>query len=123
SCERQHQRQTRADNVKHRAPTDTRQPSNRQQETIQAPRQRQAARNRRVNKPAHVHPSSPSMSDADADAGTDPIHDVTVMRVCHRALHFGREGGRGSLGLLRRTSCPHLPRAAHREYHGSAARW
>lgn len=29
-------------------------------------------------------------ADADADAGTDPIRDVTVMRVCHLALHLGR---------------------------------
>lgn len=53
---------------------------------------------------------------AHVDAGTDPIHDVTVLRVCHLALHLGRGKAFGA------ASSPHLPSLpvlVHNESHGS----
>lgn len=71
-------------------------------ETVQAPRQRQ-----RPGMAMGIVTDGQTETDhkqaAHVDAGTGPIHDVTVLRVCHLALHLGR--GR-LLGLRQAPICP-----------------
>ncbi|PTB58668.1 hypothetical protein M431DRAFT_503620 [Trichoderma harzianum CBS 226.95] len=72
-------------------------------ETVQAPRQRQPARDGNGNSNRRTDRQTDHKQAAHVDAGTGPIHDVTVMRVCHLALHLGR--GR-LLGLRQAPICP-----------------
>ncbi|KAL7961380.1 hypothetical protein V8C34DRAFT_273545 [Trichoderma compactum] len=72
-------------------------------ETVPAPRQRHRPPARDGNGNTSNRQTDRHKQAAHVDAGTGPIHDVTVMRVCHPALHLGR--GR-LLGLRQAPICP-----------------